>query len=252
MNCIIVLRPTRSRSLYQQMVGRGMRLDGKRKKTLLLLDFLWHTEEFDICKPSSLICKSKEIANEMDQMLEEDGELDIVEAEERIEQKIIADREAALAKELAEMRMKRGQTVDAVWFSLAIRAESLVNYVPCFKWESDPPTERQLERLAKDNIEVSTIQSKGHASAIIKMLNYRIRAGLTTPKQIIILERKGFRKVGLWTKEEASQIIGILINNGWRVPHDLDPDTYLPVRVMEMERGEHSRLLSDENGDDYG
>ena len=42
-DCVIVLRPTKVRSLYCQMVGRGTRLS-PGKDHLLLLDFLWHTE----------------------------------------------------------------------------------------------------------------------------------------------------------------------------------------------------------------
>ncbi|WP_251870311.1 DEAD/DEAH box helicase, partial [Enterococcus italicus] len=42
-DCIVVLRPTKVRSLYSQMVGRGTRLH-PGKEELLLLDFLWHTE----------------------------------------------------------------------------------------------------------------------------------------------------------------------------------------------------------------
>ena len=38
-DCVVVLRPTKVRSLYQQMVGRGMRLH-PGKDHLLLLDFL--------------------------------------------------------------------------------------------------------------------------------------------------------------------------------------------------------------------
>lgn len=38
-DCIVILRPTKVRSLYQQMVGRGMRLS-PGKENLLLLDFL--------------------------------------------------------------------------------------------------------------------------------------------------------------------------------------------------------------------
>ena len=41
-DCIVVLRPTKVRSLYCQMVGRGTRLC-EGKEDLLLLDFLWHT-----------------------------------------------------------------------------------------------------------------------------------------------------------------------------------------------------------------
>ncbi|WP_240335346.1 DEAD/DEAH box helicase [Paraliobacillus sediminis] len=40
-DCVVVLRPTKIRSLYIQMIGRGTRLyPGKTE--LLLLDFLWH------------------------------------------------------------------------------------------------------------------------------------------------------------------------------------------------------------------
>ena len=42
-DCVVVLRPTKVRALYSQMVGRGTRL-AEGKKNLLILDFLWHTE----------------------------------------------------------------------------------------------------------------------------------------------------------------------------------------------------------------
>ncbi|MDD4431717.1 MAG: DEAD/DEAH box helicase, partial [Bacteroidales bacterium] len=46
-DCIVVLRPTKIRSLYCQMVGRGTRLY-PGKDDLLLLDFLWHTERHEL------------------------------------------------------------------------------------------------------------------------------------------------------------------------------------------------------------
>lgn len=55
-DCICVLRPTKVRGLYQQMVGRGTRLH-PGKTDLLLLDFLWLTERHDFCRPSALISK---------------------------------------------------------------------------------------------------------------------------------------------------------------------------------------------------
>jgi superfamily II DNA or RNA helicase len=48
-DCIVVLRPTKIRSLYCQMVGRGTRLF-PGKEDLLLLDFLWHTEKHELCR----------------------------------------------------------------------------------------------------------------------------------------------------------------------------------------------------------
>ena len=60
-DCIVVLRPTKVRSLYCQMVGRGTRL-APGKDHLLLLDFLWHTERHELCHPAHLICESEEVA----------------------------------------------------------------------------------------------------------------------------------------------------------------------------------------------
>ena len=57
-DCIIVLRPTKVRGLYCQMVGRGTRLC-EGKEDLLLLDFLWHTERHELCRPAHLICTTE-------------------------------------------------------------------------------------------------------------------------------------------------------------------------------------------------
>ena len=69
-DCVVVLRPTRIRSLYQQMVGRGMRLS-PGKDHLLLLDFLWLSEKHDLCRPSSLVSKDTEIAKKMECTVEQ-------------------------------------------------------------------------------------------------------------------------------------------------------------------------------------
>ena len=73
-DCIVVLRPTKVRSLYCQMVGRGTRLSPDTGKDhLLLLDFLWHTERHELCHPASLICESEEVAKKMTENMEKDA-----------------------------------------------------------------------------------------------------------------------------------------------------------------------------------
>ena len=100
-DCIVILRPTKVRSLYQQMVGRGMRL-APGKDHLLLLDFLWMTARHDLCHPSALICKDAEIAKKMDERLgKDDGIYDLIESEEQAERDVLAEREEALALELS-------------------------------------------------------------------------------------------------------------------------------------------------------
>lgn len=83
-DCVVVLRPTKVRGLYCQMVGRGTRL-APNKTELLLLDFLWHTERHELCRPAHLICDNEEVAQKMTENLSEQAgcPIDIEEAEEK-------------------------------------------------------------------------------------------------------------------------------------------------------------------------
>lgn len=83
-DCVVVLRPTRSRALYVQMVGRGMRPSKKTgKKDLLLLDFLWLSEKHNLCHPSAIVAKNEKIAQKIDKA-QENGELvDILDEEKK-------------------------------------------------------------------------------------------------------------------------------------------------------------------------
>lgn len=80
-DCVIVLRPTKVRALYSQMVGRGTRL-APGKKELLLLDFLWHTERHELCHPANLIATDEAVAKKMTENIEELGTpIDLEQAE---------------------------------------------------------------------------------------------------------------------------------------------------------------------------
>lgn len=71
-DCVVVLRPPKVRSLYSQMVGRVTRLfEGKSE--LLLLDFLWHTDRHELCHPAHLIVENDEVTNEMTKQIEMAG-----------------------------------------------------------------------------------------------------------------------------------------------------------------------------------
>lgn len=226
-DCIIVLRPTKVRGLYCQMVGRGTRLcEGKTE--LLLLDFLWHTERHELCRPAHLICESAEVAQKMTENLAEQAgcAVDLEEAEEQAESDVVAQREQALADQLAEMRKRKRRLVDPLQFEMSIQAEDLSGYVPSFGWEMSPPTKAQLNALEKLGIDAEQIENAGKASLILDKLNKRRSAGLTTPKQIRFLEGKGFQHVGTWQFETARKMIDRIAANGWCVPYEIDPYTY--------------------------
>lgn len=225
-NCVVVLRPTKVRSLYCQMVGRGTRLS-PGKDHLLLLDFLWHTERHELCHPASLICQDEDVAQKMTENIEKAGcPVDIEEAEKTAAEDVVAQREESLAKQLEEMKRRKKKLVDPLQFEMSIQAEDLSGYVPTFGWECDPPSDRQKKTLEKLGISADQIDNAGKATKILERLDKRRVEGLTTPKQIRYLEGKGFHHVGTWRFDVAKNLIDRIAANGWRIPRDINPQEY--------------------------
>lgn len=236
-DCVIVLRPTKIRSLYSQMVGRGTRLY-PGKDHLLLLDFLWHTERHELCHPAALVAESPDVAKKMTENIEEaEAAVDIMEAEEQAESDVVAQREEALAKQLEEMKRRKRKLVDPLQFEMSIQAEDLSGYVPTFGWEMGPATDKQRKTLEKLGIFPDQIDNAGKAAMLLDRLDKRRDAGLTTPKQIRFLEGKGFEHVGQWQFDDARRLIDRIAGNGWRIPRDINPKTYIPNMRQEVLEG---------------
>lgn len=225
-DCVIVLRPTKSRALYTQMIGRGTRLC-EGKDHLLVLDFLWHYEKHSLCRPAHLIAKSDDVAIKMTEILETSS-MGLEEAEEEAERDVLAEREAALAKELAAMRKKKAKLVDPLQFEFSIQAEDLTHYVPAFGWQASSITDKQKKTIEDFGLNPDTIEDAGKASMLIDRLHKRKAEGLSTPKQIRFLENKGFKNVGTWTNTQASNMISRISASGWRIPKGVKPATYQP------------------------
>lgn len=228
-DCVVVLRPTKVRSLYSQMVGRGTRLS-PGKTDLLLLDFLWMTDKHELCRPADLVCEDRTVARQMTEHLAETGcPEDIEEAAAQASEDVVAQREEALAKQLEEQRRKKAKLVDPLQYEMSIQAEDLAGYVPAFGWEAGPPSEQQTAALEKLGILPDAVESAGKAALLLDRLHKRRDEGLTTPKQIRLLERYGFRHVGSWSFDAASRMINRIAAGGWRgVPKGVDPKTFTP------------------------
>ena len=233
-DCVVVLRPTKVRSLYSQMVGRGTRL-AEGKTDLLLLDFLWMTDKHELCRPADLVCEDRAVARQMTENLAETGvPEDIEEAAAQACEDVVAQREEALAKQLAEQRRKKAKLVDPLQYEMSIQAEDLSGYVPAFGWEAGPPTEQQTSALEKLGILPDAVESAGKASLLLDRLHKRRDEGLTTPKQIRCLEKYGFQHVGTWSFEQAKHMIDRIAAQGWRgVPKGVTPSTYTPPAPPE-------------------
>jgi superfamily II DNA or RNA helicase len=231
-DCIVVLRPTKVRSLYCQMVGRGTRLHSQ-KDYLLILDFLWMTGKHQLVHPADIVCSKQEIAAKVTETVAADGEdIDIFEAEEKVESDARREREEALAKALAEKEAKakrqNKKLVDPLEYALSIDADDLADYVPTFGWESEDVTDKQKNMLEKYGFDTEGL-CKGAAVKLIGKIIARSDAGLTTPKQVKCLTKYGFQHVSEWSFDEASKMISRLSAVNWQIwKLYVKPEEYIP------------------------
>lgn len=226
-DCVVVLRPTKSRSLFCQMVGRGTRLS-PGKDHLLLLDFLWMTGRHELCRPATLVAKTPEVEARMTEITQEaDGPVDLMAEEAMAADDVQARREEALAAELERQRHRKARLVDPLMYELSICDHDLQDYEPSFAWEMEDATDAQAKALEGWGVDPAGM-CRGKASLMLDRLSARREAGMATPKQVRMLERKGFRHPGEWTFDQASAMMARLARNRWRTPDGIDPATYVP------------------------
>jgi superfamily II DNA or RNA helicase len=195
-----------------QIIGRGTRLHPS-KENLLVLDFLWHTERHALVRPAHLVAASTAEADSMTEILEkaarEFGSFGSGD-EESMEQDLLGlmedakeQREAKLARELAQNARRRSQMVDPVEFALSLHAMDLAEWEPTMHWHEEPPTPKQLSILTNLGFEPKAIRSKGYASQLLDRIFTRRELKLATPKQVMWLRRTGHPSPETATMEEA-------------------------------------------------
>ncbi len=197
-DCLLVLRPTKSRGLFAQMVGRGTRLHPD-KKNLLLMDFLWLHERHDLARPASLIARNKEEEEAITKAL--DGkEKDLAEALEDAEN----EREAALIRQIAENAAKRERFIPIEQVGALLKDRKIMDYEPVFGWERAPVTEKQRNVLDRFGLSCRT---KGEASMVMNRLFDRSRGKLATVKQLTWLVRFNHPSPETCTQKEAKAFL---------------------------------------------
>jgi len=209
-DCVVVLRPTRSRALYSQMVGRGTRIfPGKRD--LLLLDFLWQSQRHNLIRPAHLVAPSEDVAAEMMAMAAEQGELDL----EALAGAASSRREQRLRDELAAKSRREAMACDAMDFCLSVHALAAAEWEDEVPWHSRAASDKQLALIRGAGIHPESIKSRGHASAVIDVIQSRRRLGLASPKQLRLLRRFGVAAPEAVGMAEASRIIAEKFG-GWK------------------------------------
>lgn len=226
-DCIVVLRATKVRALFVQMVGRGTRL-APNKKNLLLLDFLWLTASHDLCRPACLLSDNPEVCETITKKQESKGcaELELSpETLEDAQSETVRKREDALAKRLAAQSRKKGKLFDALQFAELTGVTNL-SAAPTAIQENDRPTMEMVDRL--ERLGFACPGSQTAAEQLLTAYQQRVDSGLSSHKQIRLLTSRGFRNVSQWPFAAAKKMIDKIAACGWRNPRGIDPETYAP------------------------
>lgn len=226
-DCIVVLRATKVRALFVQMVGRGTRL-APNKKNLLLLDFLWLTASHDLCRPACLLSDNPEVCETITKKQKSKGcaELELSpETLEDAQSETVRKREDALAKRLAAQSRKKGKLFDALQFAELTGVTDLSD-TPTTLQENDRPTMEMVDRL--ERLGFACPGSQTAAEQLLTAYQQRVDSGLSSHKQIKLLTSRGFRNVASWPFSAAKKMIDRIAASGWKTPRGIDPETYAP------------------------
>lgn len=221
---VVLCRPTKSRALYCQMVGRGTRLS-PGKTDCLIVDFSWLVRKHDLVKPADLVTdpgmdkRTKEI---LDEIVGAHAEVDIMEA-------------VKTAKELKEKEDHEKE--EARRIKLSVKEKEFdckrykVEFVSCDQWlgvkaTAKPSkwvptaTDGQLSMMERFKIDAPAGISRDHASKLIQAAIERKDKGLATLKQMRLIHKKcpnlSREEIQGMKFTEASEIItAIAEREGW-------------------------------------
>jgi superfamily II DNA or RNA helicase len=205
--CVAMARPTKSRALYAQAVGRGTRLH-PGKRDLLIIDFEGNAGKH------ALVCgldildgrEDVEVSERAKELLEEDPQLTLIDALDEAARQVAAQRRK---KVIAKARY---QAVDVSPFEI-LGAPSTPG-----RWEGIEATPGQRKFLEGAGISAAEID-KGQASALIEAIAKRRAAGLCTFKQARLLAKHGLNPDVSFAR--ANEVIARLAANRWRLPPEL-------------------------------
>ena len=231
--CVAIARPTMSRSLYAQMLGRGTRpitglvdefpssddrcsaIRDSRKQRLVVMDFVGNSGRHKLVGPADVLGGnySMEILHAAGQMARKDGKpIDTLELLKRAENAWQKER-----REKAERDKRRGVRADVNYRKKTIDPFDALDLEPSKEYSNlniKPLTVGQqgwLERCGFDTTELSDLEQR----RILRELVRRKRKDLCTPKQAAVLKRYGYETRNL-SMSDASARLDALARNNWK------------------------------------
>jgi superfamily II DNA or RNA helicase len=227
--CVVLARPTCSRSLYSQMAGRSTRpiggiVDGlgtadarkaaiaaSAKPDTLLLDIIGKNTKHKLITAADILGGkfSDEVIAKADAAMQElNGECDVMEALEEAQRLHNAEIEAEAKRKGGLSLKKKSSAKDVDPFGIyPLRRPEIDN--------GSPMTDAQREKIDRWKIKASKNLTEAEADEIIGEVRSRARRGLLTLNQDVTLKRYKVDTRNM-SYERAHTLMDQLAKNGWR------------------------------------
>lgn len=211
--CIAIGRPTKNRSLYMQMMGRGLR-PSAGKSDCLVVDMVGSGAGMGLATCAAVLGGSwdEEVVRRAEAAVDAGDECDVMVALENAAARLEDERRARDAAKVAAVREIDVWSTRAAKKSRSVTAADLGLALP--RPDAKPPSEKQAAIIQRAGLAVPA--SAREASALIGWLVPRWKGGLCTPKQARILARYGL-PIDV-SRERAGELITQIAESGWRLP----------------------------------
>jgi superfamily II DNA or RNA helicase len=237
---IVQARPTKSRSLYTQMIGRGTRalpgivdsydtpetrraaIAASTKAACLVIDFAGNAGKHKLMTMADVLGgKVSEMAVERVKVKASKTAFNVMEALEEEELKLRREEEE---RKRCDAARRAHLTARATYSAQEISPFDIFQLTPERErgWDANRRlTDKQANILRKAGIDPTKVPYT-QAKQLIGELFRRWDGGLCTLKQAKLLQKHGYETKDL-KMSEASQLIDALAKNGWRRPVDSPP-----------------------------
>jgi superfamily II DNA or RNA helicase len=185
-SAVVLCRPTKSRSLYAQMIGRGTRIS-PGKENCLVIDFDYLTAKHDLVKPADLFGLHPKVAKAVSESAVKDQQLDLLESVAKATKQVERSERLRIEAEEKKVEYRFKNTFDPLDYSSVVIGS---DYAPPANATAKMASTKQQELLAKIGINPTGV-TRDQASYFIGHQRERWDKGLSTPKQIKCLIRSG-------------------------------------------------------------
>lgn len=251
--CVVVAKPTGSRSRYAQMVGRGTRplpqtvdlhptADGRvwaiaqsAKPDCLVIDFAGNAGRHKLISAVDLIGTDldPEVAERTRQISRGNPEEPLEEIIERAEEEIEAERKEAERKAAEWVEKRKAIRAKATYKTRGVDPFTLTNIARPSASEPSLPSPKHMELLEKNGIDHRGMDGR-EAGALCKEIVRRHKIGQCTIKQAQLLNRYHLpTKIG---KRTAGALIDAIAGNGWKLPNDKVVGEICPQAVGRLKK----------------